>query len=71
MHLYTEHCDSDYYADDATVYTTGNNKSDVEAKLLHDDNELKVWGRQNKMDMRYDKMSCMLIGTRHGIQNSQ
>ena len=24
LHLFMEHCDSDYYADDATVHTNGN-----------------------------------------------
>ena len=39
MHLYIEHCDSDYYANDATVHTTGKSKSDVEAKLQYDGNK--------------------------------
>ena len=32
MHLYMEHCDSDYYADDVKVHTTGKTKTDVETK---------------------------------------
>ena len=61
MHLYIGHCDSNYYADE----------SDVEAKLPHDGNTSNVWGRQNKIDMHYDKTSCMLIGTRHRIKKNQ
>ena len=71
LHLYIEHCDSDYYADDATVHTRGKTKSDVETKLQHDGNRSKQWGKQNKMNVHYDKTSCMLLGTRHSTQNSQ
>ena len=68
-----EHCDSDYYADDATVHTTGKTKkkNDVEAKLQNDGNNAKFWGRQNKMNVHYDKNTCMLIGTRHRVQTLQ
>ena len=41
LHLYNEQCDSDYYADDATVHTSGKTKFDVEAKLQHDGNITK------------------------------
>ena len=71
MHLYMEHCDSDYYADDATVRTTGKTKTDVEAKLQNDGNNAKFWGRQNKMNVHYDKTTCMLIATRHRTQTLQ
>ena len=71
LHLYIEHCDSDYYADDATVHTRGKTKSDIETKLQHDGNRSKQWGKQNKMNVHYDKTSCMLLGTRHSTQNSQ
>ena len=47
IHLYMEHCDSDYYADDATVHTAGKTKNDVEAKLQNDGNNAKFWGRHN------------------------
>ena len=71
LHLFIEHCDLDYYADDATVHTRGKTKSDVETKLQHDGNRSKQWGKQNKMNVHYDKTSCMLLGTRHSTQNSQ
>ena len=32
LHLHIGQCDSDYYADGATVHTSGKTKSDVEAK---------------------------------------
>ena len=71
LHLYIEQCDSDYYADDAAVHTSGKTKYGVEAKLQHDGNKTKQWGKQNKMNMHYEKTSCMLIGTRHSTQHSQ
>ena len=29
LYLYIDHCDSDYYGDDATVHRSGKTKSDV------------------------------------------
>ena len=55
MHLIMELCDSDCYAGEATVRTTGKTKTDVEAKLHNDGNNAKFWGRQNKMNVEYDK----------------
>ena len=71
LHLFIEQCDSDYYADDAKVHTSGKTKDDVEAKLQNNGNKTKQWGKQNKMNMHYEKTSCLLIGTRHSTQHSQ
>ena len=57
LHLFMEHCDSDYYADDATVHTHGNIQTEIEAKLQHDGN--------NKMEINYDKSTCIIVGTKH------
>ena len=32
LHLFMEHCNRDYYADDATVHTHGNIQTEIEAK---------------------------------------
>ena len=48
LHLYIEHCDSDFYADDETVHTSGKTKSDAETKLQHDGNRSKQWDKQNE-----------------------
>ena len=58
LHLHIEQCDSDYYADDARVHTSGKTKSDVEAKLQYGGNKTKKLGKQNKMNMHYEKKSC-------------
>ena len=57
-----------FYADDATVLTSGQTKSDVEAKLQHGGNKTKQWGKQNKMNMRYEKN--ILYVTRNETQDS-
>ena len=71
MHLYMEHCDTDYYADDTTVHTNGKNEIAVQAKLQLDARNAELWSKQNKMYLNYDKTTCMLIGTRYRTQNSQ
>ena len=53
------------------VHTSGKTKFDVETNLQHDDNRSKQWGKQNKMNVQYDKKNCILSGTRHSTQNSQ
>ena len=42
LHLFMEHCDSIYYADDATVHTHWNIQTEIEAKLQHDGNNTKL-----------------------------
>ena len=71
LHLYIEHYDSDFYADDATYHTSGKTKSEVETKLQHDGNKSVVWEKENKMNIHFDQTSCMLLGTRHSHLNSQ
>ena len=65
LHLYMKHCDSDYYADDATVHTHGNTPNVIESKLQQDGNNTKLWCKQNKMEINYDKTTCMIVGTQH------
>ena len=71
MHLYMEHCDTDYYADDTTVHTNGENEIAVQAKLQLDARNAELWSKQNKMHLNYNKTTCMLIGTRYRTPNSQ
>ena len=55
LHLYIKHCDSDYYADDATVHTHGSAPNVIESKLQQDGNNTKLWCKQNKIEINYDK----------------
>ena len=71
MHLYMEHCDTDYYADDTTAHINGKNEIAVQAKLQLDARIAELWSKQNKMYLNYDKTTCMLIETRYRTQNSR
>ena len=49
LHLFMEHCDSDFYADDTTVHINGNIQTKIDAKPQHDGNTKKLKCKQNKM----------------------
>ena len=64
-----EYCDIDLFADDATFHANGKKKSEVEPKLQNDCNNSKSWAKHHKMQIHYDKTSCMTLGSRHRTQN--
>ena len=66
--LHLEFCDIDLFADDATFHTKGKSKSDVEPKLQTDGENSKIWAKNHKMKIHYDKTSCMALGTKHVTQ---
>ena len=77
LYQFMEQCNSDYYADDATVYTHGNTRArlptEIEAKLQHDENYTKLWCKQNAMEINYDNTTvhtCMIVGTQHRTKKS-
>ena len=55
-----KHCDSDYYADD---YYACNSPNVIEPKLQQDGDNTKRLCKQNKMEINYDKTTCMIVGT--------
>ena len=63
------HCYSDYYADDATVHTHVSAPNVIESKLQQDGNNTKLWCKQNKMEINYDKTTCMIVGTQQRTKN--
>ena len=67
--LHMEYCDIDLFADDATFHANGKTKSEVEPKLQTDGNNSKSWEKHHKMQIHYDKTSCMTLGSRHRTQN--
>ena len=67
--LHMEYCDIDLFADDATFHANGTTKSEVEPKLQTDGNNSKSWAKHHKMQIHYDKTSCMTLGSRHRTQN--
>ena len=46
-------------------------QTEIEAKLQHDGNETKLWCKQNKMEIDYDKTTCMIVGTQQRTKNIQ
>ena len=67
--LHMEYYDIDLFADDFTFHANGKTKSEVEPKLQTDGNNSKSWAKHHKMQIHYDKMSCMTLGSRHRTKN--
>ena len=65
-----KYCDSDLFADDTTIYTHSSNTNVIETKLQNDFHAANTWCLQNKMQITYDKTTCMTIGTRKKVDNS-
>ena len=51
--LHLNHCLADMYADDNTIYASGENKPEIEHKLESDANETEVWSTNNKLPIHY------------------
>ena len=47
----------------------GNTPNVFEFKLQQDGNNTKLWLKQNKMEINYDKTTCMIKGTQSRIKN--
>ena len=65
-----KYCDSDLFADDTTIYTHSSDTNIIETKLQNDFHAAITWCLQNKMQINYDKTTCMTIGTRKMVDNS-
>jgi ABC-type uncharacterized transport system ATPase subunit len=57
----------DLYADDSTLYESGENISKVEVKLQDGVNNIEKWCKINNMALNPDKSKCMVIGTRQKV----
>ena len=68
--LNMKYCEADLFADDTTVYTHSSNTNVIETKLQNDFHAANTWCLQNKMQINYDKTTCMTIGTRKKVDNS-
>ena len=62
LSLRTDHCDINFFADDATVHTDGKTKSEMNPN----DNMMAIM-RKHKMQTHYDKPTYMTLG--HKIQD--
>lgn len=55
--------DIEMYADDTTLHYHDTNKSEIENVLNHDLNTIRMWCKNNKMEINPNKTTCMLIGS--------
>ena len=55
------------YADDCILYTTGNNWSQVHAKLQLGLHGFDTWCRNNSMVLNISKSKCLLISNRNKL----
>ena len=69
--LHMEYCGIGLFADDVTFHANGKTKSEVEPKLQNDGNNSKPWAKHHKMQIHYNKTSCMTPGSRHRTQNEE
>ena len=40
-------------------------KFEIQPKLQHDGEKSKTWAKEHKMELHYNKTTCMAVGTRH------
>ena len=64
------HCSSDFYADDSTFHVSGKTKNEIETKLQFDSNRADAWSTRNNMCIHYKKTTCMCIGTKQRLRNT-
>ena len=62
--LITKVCFCDFYADDATFHTHGDNLETIEHSLQTDGNIAKTWGKGNKMHIHYTLCKTDMHGCR-------
>ena len=61
----------DLYADDSTVYRSGNQLVEMEIKLQEDLNYVSNWCDINNMALHHSKTKCMLLGSVFKIKNNR
>ena len=58
----------DLFADDCTIYTSQENRSELENSLQKELDNLTRWSNENRMQINIDKTKSMLITTRQKLQ---
>ena len=69
--LFLNYCYSDFFADDATIHTNSKMLKNIEGNLQLDANSAKVWCKQNKMHINFDKLTYMFLGNQYKLQDAQ
>ena len=57
------------FADDTTLTASGESVLDAEVAINHDLANIKQWLSANKLSLNLVKTECLLIGSRHNINN--
>ena len=68
--LHIKKCSFDLYADDMTIHTHSNDIDAIE-DLQGEFSNTKTWGKINKMNVHMTKTTCMLVGARKRVNDSQ
>ena len=63
------HCETDFFADDTTLYTNSKNIDTKENKLQNDLKNAKLWSEQNKMKINHNK-TIGTVGTKETSKQS-
>ena len=69
--LLLKHWFSDFFADDASLYTHSKSVSVIENNILNDFNETKQLSKYNKVTIDYNKTTCMTAGPRNRLSHSR
>ena len=69
--LFLSYCYFDFFADDATILTNNKMLKTNEENLHSDANSAKVWCKQNKIYINFDKTTYMVLGTQYKLQDAQ
>ena len=72
LSLFLNYFNSDFFADDATIHTNSKIlKKNIEEKHQSDTDSAKLWCKQNKMHIEFNKTTYMILGTGYKLQDSQ
>ena len=69
--LYIKNCQTDMYADDSTIHTSGSNIKELQVKIQQDLNCVEQWCHENNMFINSNKTKCMIIGTRQKLSSQE
>ena len=58
------------FADDAMIYASGDNVSEVQQKLQNCLNTIGKWYRENRLKINSDRFKVMLVGSKAQLKSS-
>jgi hypothetical protein len=69
--MYIQNCQTDMYADDSTIHTSGTNIQELQVKVQDVLYCVEKWCEDNCMFINSNKTKCMIIGTRQNILSQE